>query len=519
MSDKRQAQRDQRSARSGHCGYPSMKKGPASKARRAWAAKAEPLHDGRGNGHRAVRGWQPAHPSAGAPWRRAWNETLRHLPQSMTARPPGKRRHASTSKRGRGEEIARLILWATHSRLQPIIDAAKMVKRHLTTCPPTFTRRMTNAVTGKLSSSPSTSTAVASTSTRRPTRFPDEPIFEPRCLILIDRLRARRMVERFIVSKIEHLRDLNMIRFKIRRSFLSGPFLATFLVGSVSFAQAVSFGPPSNSPFGRPGVSLGSAAIGDFNYYFGDGQPDLAVADNGPNGGVWTMGGAKGPEMLESSRYAAGALFACWAASALAQVSDSPDAGTAPAPTVVVQCPPSDDERALKAQLNEARGRLAKAKEESGMPDHAVAALLASDRPDLAALVVFKRRHILGSGKGRVRVVEAEVYMSPHPDETMTAVVVTLRNPREAPTWEPKEASIRAHFGGNPPVPVALHSVPQRILPGQTARIALVFDRLDVKLEESPATLALLRDGKWEMEIELHPSDVQVASAQPGDGR
>lgn len=224
--------------------------------------------------------------------------------------------------------------------------------------------------------------------------------------------------------------------------------------------------------------------------------------------------------MTQGSRRAVGALLASWAAGALAQDSDTSSTIAAPAPTVIVQCPqPDGDEKTLRAQLNEARRRLAKAKEESDMPEHAVAALLVSDHPELAALQVFTRRHIVAAGQGRLRDVKVVVYVSPRPDETMTAVVVTLRNPREAPTWEPKEARITAQFRRDRTVPVALRSVPQRIPPGQTARIALVFDRLDVNLDESPATLALLRHGKWEMEIVLHPSDVEVASAKSGDDR
>jgi hypothetical protein len=210
------------------------------------------------------------------------------------------------------------------------------------------------------------------------------------------------------------------------------------------------------------------------------------------------------------------AILLLWTATA--QTADPPLAA-AVAPTVVVHCPPSDDERALKTQLNEARARLAKAKEESNMPDHAVAALLVSDHPELAALEMVNRRHAAGSGRGRIRHVSVEVYVSPHIDETMTAVVVTLRNPREASTWEPKEARIRPQFRQDPVVPVALRSVPQRIAPGQTARIALVFDRLDVDLDKSPVMLALLRDGKWEMELELRPADFRVASAKSGDSR
>ena len=216
---------------------------------------------------------------------------------------------------------------------------------------------------------------------------------------------------------------------------------------------------------------------------------------------------------------------------ATAQTAGEPAAAPAAPPAstpaaAVVQCPPSEAERMLRAQLDEARGQLkaarrevaderkrsARLKEQSSMPDHAVAALLVSDHPDLAPLKRMGSRSTSAAGQGRIRYGQLEIYASPHTDETMTAVVLTVRNPREAPTWEPKEAIMRTpSFYRDQPVPVALRSSPERIRPGETARIALVFDRLDLRPDDY-ASLALYRDGKWEMEIELGPSDLQVAS-------
>jgi len=210
---------------------------------------------------------------------------------------------------------------------------------------------------------------------------------------------------------------------------------------------------------------------------------------------------------------------------ATAQTAAAPAAvPTATPATMVVQSTPSDSERALRAQLDEARRtlaeaneQLAKLKEAASMPDHAVAVLLVSDHPDLAQLQRVTWRSTAGAGQWRIRDAELEVYVSPDGDETMTAVVLTLRNPREMPTWEPKEAFISApSYLRGPPVPVAVRSSPERILPGQKARVALVFDRLDVDLDEPYTNLALFRDGKWEMEIELHPSDFLAASATSG---
>ena len=83
---------------------------------------------------------------------------------------------------------------------------------------------------------------------------------------------------------------------------------------------------------------------------------------------------------------------------ATAQTADRP--ATAPT-TVVVQSVPSDTERTLRAQLeealarlDEARDQLAKVRAESGMADNAVAALLLSDRPDLASLRRFSGRYV-----------------------------------------------------------------------------------------------------------------------------
>ncbi len=214
----------------------------------------------------------------------------------------------------------------------------------------------------------------------------------------------------------------------------------------------------------------------------------------------------------------------------------TPPAAPATTPaTGVVQCAPSDCERALRAQLDEARSQLdqtrsqldgarselaeakeqvAKLKEEAGMPDHAVAALLVSDRPDLAPLKRVMRRPVSGAGMRRIRAVQAEVYVSPDRHVTMAAVVLTTRNPREAPTWEPTEGLLMtSSFWRDPPVPVAVRSSPERIRPGETARIAVVFDLRDVRLDDAYATVALFRDGKWEMESELQISDFLAAAA------
>jgi hypothetical protein len=189
---------------------------------------------------------------------------------------------------------------------------------------------------------------------------------------------------------------------------------------------------------------------------------------------------------------------------------------------VVVQCPPGDAERELRAQLDEARGqldeargqlkgarreaadakgRLAKLKEEASMPENAVAALLVSDHPEMARLQLVQRRAATGAGQWRIRHAQLDVYVSDHPDATMAAVVLTMRNPREMPTWEPREAFLSApsYFPRDPPVPVAVRSSPERIRPGEKARVVLVFDLLDVDLDRPYSSLALFRNGKWEM--------------------
>jgi hypothetical protein len=105
----------------------------------------------------------------------------------------------------------------------------------------------------------------------------------------------------------------------------------------------------------------------------------------------------------------------------------------------------------------------------------------------------------------------------------MTAVVLTLKNLREDPAWEPSEAQVKIepavlHESARPmpvrwhsPVPVAVRSRPARILPGQTAQIALVFDRTDIDLDGGPVTVELFREGKWAFEFELRPDDIRPA--------
>jgi hypothetical protein len=67
-----------------------------------------------------------------------------------------------------------------------------------------------------------------------------------------------------------------------------------------------------------------------------------------------------------------------------------------------------------------------------------------------------------------------------------------------------------------PAVPVAVRSNPRRIAPGQSARIALVFDKTDIDLDHGPVTVELFREGKWEFELALLPSDVEPPSKSEG---
>ncbi len=71
-------------------------------------------------------------------------------------------------------------------------------------------------------------------------------------------------------------------------------------------------------------------------------------------------------------------------------------------------------------------------------------------------------------------------------------------------------------YRGGPAVPVAVRSSPERIRPGETARIALVFNLADVEWYDDYIHLALFRNGKWEMEAELRSSEFQVTSAKSG---
>jgi len=101
----------------------------------------------------------------------------------------------------------------------------------------------------------------------------------------------------------------------------------------------------------------------------------------------------------------------------------------------------------------------------------------------------------------------------------MVAVLVDLKNPRDEMLWVPMEAQVKTPFGPAtmatfnlpvrwlPPTPATLRSAPQRILPGQSARIVVVFDTADIERAGGPLTIVLLRDGKPDFEFVLQPSE------------
>lgn len=182
----------------------------------------------------------------------------------------------------------------------------------------------------------------------------------------------------------------------------------------------------------------------------------------------------------------------------------------APSPTSeVIQCPSVNSVSAADARAIEtAREQLAKAREEAGMPDHAIAALLVSDRPELAALFRTSSR---SEKRGPIRA-DMDVFLSMYESETMVAVVLRVKNPRARETWEPREAWVKTGPPQRERVPAAVRSNPQRIAPGETARIAIVFDKADVGLDAKPVTIELLRGATWEVAFDLAPEDVRPAS-------
>jgi hypothetical protein len=202
------------------------------------------------------------------------------------------------------------------------------------------------------------------------------------------------------------------------------------------------------------------------------------------------------------------------------------DAPVAVPATVVVQYAPGDTERALRTQIDEARDQLAKVKEESGRADNALAALLLSDHPETVGLPRRGLRHV----RYGPREIQIDVYGSMRKDEPMVAVIVNLKNPRGEKTWEPTEAWVMAPYNPNtfarhglpipwyPPMPAAVRSAPQRILPGQSARIAVVFDKTDLESADEPVRIGLQRDGELELEFELALSDVQPTREGRGIG-
>jgi len=176
------------------------------------------------------------------------------------------------------------------------------------------------------------------------------------------------------------------------------------------------------------------------------------------------------------------------------------------------------DWRALEAQLEALRDQLTKVKDEAKMPDHAVAALMVSDHPELASLIRLGRRRADHGG----RKATIEIFDSDAQGESMVAVVLTIKNPRDAVAWEPTEARVKVEsqptrrlgefvrWGAT--IPAAVRSVPVRIIPGQVGRIVVVFDKNDVGLVTCPVVVELLREGKWEFEFTLQPSDLVASS-------
>lgn len=220
---------------------------------------------------------------------------------------------------------------------------------------------------------------------------------------------------------------------------------------------------------------------------------------------------------------------------ATAQASAQPTVAPVIVPaTAIIQCVPSDTERALRAQVDEARGQLeearaqldeareraAKLEAESGMADNAVAALLLSDRPELASLRLRGSRFIYG-GAGKAQI---DIYVPARKDVKMVAVVVNLRNRRDEKTWEPTKAWLTGPIGPKlytqfhllPPMPIAVRSAPQRILPGQSARIVVVFDKTDLEATDEPVRIGIQRDDVSELEFELTPPDLQPTSETGG---
>jgi len=210
------------------------------------------------------------------------------------------------------------------------------------------------------------------------------------------------------------------------------------------------------------------------------------------------------------------------ALNATVQTTDPGATAQQPA-TLIVQCPapPIGEDRELRAQLDAARSQLAKAKDEASMPEHLVAALLVSERPELASLVRTITRHV---GRG-IHTAMIDVYGSPRPGDPIVAVVLTLKNPRGNPAWKPAEGQVTIQPAvlheslrpvparWHPPLPVAVRSRPARILPGQTAQIALVLDRTDFNLDGRPVMVQLFREGKWVFEFELTPDDLSPIGA------
>lgn len=100
-----------------------------------------------------------------------------------------------------------------------------------------------------------------------------------------------------------------------------------------------------------------------------------------------------------------------------------------------------------------------------------------------------------------------------------------MQRSRDELAWEPTEARVKVEAQptqrmGEPvrwgaAIPAAVRSVPARFVPGQSGRIAVVFDKNDVGLDTGPVVVEILREGRWEFEFTLQPADLLASTEGP----
>lgn len=169
------------------------------------------------------------------------------------------------------------------------------------------------------------------------------------------------------------------------------------------------------------------------------------------------------------------------------RVSPDPDEATG---TVRGALPVAQD------QLAAMPARYVKTSGEEPSPQHALA-LFASDNARLTHFREVSARRL------KVNGVNTDLALWKDDDSGLVAVVVGLTNPDDAPPWEPNEGRIVSDARSSSAV--AIRAMPRVILPGQSGRVALVFDQSVI---EDKAMVEILRGSRPEFAMEVSSQEL-----------